>query len=105
MRRLLSADGDVIAWFEDAPADDGFVIRHEANEIPVIESNKVTQNMDEGLHHGKDFRHAACVPDIIALKWLNEEGLWIDNKDHWKGIKRKLNDPDYRWLRTWTGRL
>ena len=105
MRRLLSADGDVLCWFEDAPADDGFLIRHEANEQPILAENRAIQNHDEGPHRGKEMRHAARIPDIIAMKWLTEEGIWIDNKDHWQGVKRKLNDPDYRWLRTWTGRL
>lgn len=103
MRRLLSADGDVLCWYEDAPGDEGFLIRHEANEIPILDENKRMQN--SGKAPGKEFRQAARIPDIIAMKWLTEEGLWIDKKDHWEGIKRKLNDPDYRWLRTWTGRI
>ena len=105
MRRLLSADGNVLCWFDDVPGEDGFVVQHVANEIPVLEHNKALQNHDDGYSPTREMRRAASIPDIIALKWLTEEGLNLWDRNHWRGVRRKLNDPEYRWLRTAPGRL
>ena len=61
-----------------------------------------------GMHEKqrkKDVWHAACIPEIICIKWRLEEGIDIYNKDHWERVRKKLNDPDYAYLRTWKGRI
>jgi hypothetical protein len=53
----------------------------------------------------KAFRHAAHIPDAVWMKWKIEEGIDIFNKDHLPAIKRKLDDPEWRHLRTSVFRL
>ena len=52
----------------------------------------------------KQMRHVACVPEGIILKWRTE-GIDLYNKDHWPMVRKKLNDPEYKYLRTWKGYL
>ena len=56
---------------------------------PVLDRNKALQN--DPQRRG-DLRHIGTIPNIILVKWMNEE--------FGKFIKRKLADPDWRWLRT-----
>lgn len=67
---------------------------------PILERNKTlraeTQKSDWG-------RHIAEIPNIILLKWLNEEGANVlaMGADEFRAfIRRKLRDPDWRHLRT-----
>jgi len=41
----------------------------------------------------------AHIPDIIILKWLNEEGWSVFDPNAKAKLRRKLNDPDWRFLR------
>lgn len=51
--------------------------------------------------------HAATVPNIIIHKWMAEEGInfFSPDPDQQKAVRRKLNSPEYAYLRTGTGRL
>ena len=105
MRRLLDANGGVISVYEDLPGDEGFVIREYFDEVPVIEHNKRLQNDGDGYSKSRELRRAASIPNGLVAKWLVEEGINIFNPNHAEAIRRKLNDPEYRWLRTAPGRL
>ena len=53
-------------------------------------------------------RLIALVPNVILEKWINEDGvnyLALSTDDFGKMIKRKLRDPDYAWLRTYSGNI
>ena len=53
-----------------------------------------------------DFRKVASILLNIINKWLNEEGargntgLQLGGRQVDLLVQRKLNDPDWRWLRT-----
>lgn len=82
---------------------------------PFIEWNKKIQNsgvgeggrLNEYERRGikNEWFHVARIPNLIAMKWLREEGIDIFNKDHFKKVKQKLNDPEYRYLRTGKARI
>lgn len=49
-------------------------------------------------------REAHLTPATIM--WLREEkGIDVFNPDHMEGLRRLLNDPEYRYLRTSPGRM
>ena len=76
------------------------------NVEPIIERNKElakTDHQQRGIKGG--FWHAASVPNIIIEKWLREDGVDFFNRDHWGAVKRKLNDPEWAYLRTGRGKL
>ena len=71
----------------------------------VLEMNKKLQNAGGDWFKSKtpgesDFWHAAQIPHSIQMKWLIEEQLDIRKKEHWPRLKKKLNDPEWRYLRT-----
>ena len=68
----------------------------------IIEENKLWQNE----HQRGDFRKVASIPLNIINTWLNEEwargnvDLKMGGREFDLLVQRKLNDPDWRWLRT-----
>lgn len=61
-----------------------------------------------GYGKSREWRHLGTVPDIIALKWMNEAGLKPDQlkgKEFTNFIVRKLKDPDWQAFRTVSGRI
>ena len=67
---------------------------------PILERNKALQAEPQRADWG---RHIGTIPNVILVKWMNEEGanvLKMSSDEFGKFIKRKLADPDWRWLRT-----
>jgi hypothetical protein len=69
----------------------------------IIEHNKALQTA--GPQRG-DFRQIASIPNNIILQWLNEEWargnttIKLFGQEFDALVKRKLADPDWRYLRT-----
>lgn len=69
---------------------------------PYLERNKQLRTMEQK----GDWRHTSSIPNIILMKWLNEEidrghkGLRLYTKEFDQIIYRKLQDPDWAYLRT-----
>lgn len=72
---------------------------------PVVERNKAMMNHNDGYSPTREVRRVASIPYIIGLKWLNEEGWWFLDPDCSDKLAAKLNDPDWRHLRTAEGRV
>jgi len=107
-RRLLEADPvtGVVEYHHYDAATDHTVIETVQDLAPVLERNKSLQNADDrGWSPSRDLRRAATIPDIIVLKWRNDYGIDVFNRDHWAAVKRLLNDPEWRYLRTAPGTL
>lgn len=85
-------------------SEDLIVVKTTQDIEPYLEANKRRLNDNpSGTKKGSDLKLVGSIPLVIVHKWLVEEGLDIFNPDHEKAIMRKLNDPDYRYLRTSTG--
>jgi hypothetical protein len=68
----------------------------------VLEHNKRLRAMSQS---GETFRHCACIPNSILVKWLNEErnrghDIQFLSKEMDEMVARKLRDPDWAYLRT-----
>lgn len=71
---------------------------------PLLERNKAAAN-DRGKSITSEIANPiASIPPIFVVKWLNEDGFNVFDADRCefaeKKLKRKLNDPDWRFLRT-----
>jgi hypothetical protein len=85
---------------------DRTIIETVQDVTPILECNKALLNSDDrGWSLSRELRRAAAIPDIIVLKWRNDYGIDVFNRDHWPAVKRLLNDPEWRYLRTAPGRL
>ena len=66
---------------------------------PYLNRNKAMANENDGFNQSRDMRRLASIPNIVLMQWLNEAGSMEILRDP-KFLARKLNDPDYLYLRT-----
>lgn len=90
-------------WRPDGKGGVEITMRQDTDA--AIDACKAMATHNDGYNADRTMRRAAHIPDIIALKWLNEEGWWYGDPGCVDKLKRKLNDPDYLYLRTAPGRI
>ncbi len=117
MKRLLDYDADtgIQTWHDYDHHTKETVIAEVQDVAPVLEANKVARNQGNGGAKGlnevaqrgikNNWWHAASVPNSVILKWKKELGVDIYNKDHLPAVNKLLNDRDWAYLRTGTGRV
>jgi len=117
MKRLLDYDADtgIQTWHDYDHHTKETVIAEVQDVAPVLEANKAARNQGNGGAKGlnevaqrgikNNWWHAASVPNSVILKWKKELGVDIYNKDHLPAVKKLLNDRDWAYLRTGTGRV
>ena len=73
---------------------------------PILNRNKAAAKDPDYQKKGikKGWWHAGTIPNGVIAQWM-AEGLNFYDKNHWEAIKRKLNSPEYRYLRTGSGKL
>ncbi len=76
----------------------GFTLHSHADVGPQIEHNKRVYDGDRMARRKSDMRSVAEIPQIIFMKWMNEEHLTAeelaDPKVMDKFLRKKLNDSD-----------
>ncbi len=85
----------------DEQADRLYVERIQDVE-PILNRNKALRNEASTNWQG-DFHHVASIPLVIIEKVKNETG--VDLLKDKAAMKRFLNDPDNKFLRTKPGRI
>lgn len=86
--------------------DGDLTVRRVQDVEDIIERNKALQT--ESQTWAGTFRHIGTIPNVILERWINESGtnvLSMGNEEFGQFVKRKLNDPDWRWLKTTSGRV
>lgn len=71
----------------------------------ALDHNATARNHTPGKTADGTMVRCASIPAAVVLKWLTEEGLDVYNPQHADRLMRKLNDPDWAYLRTGGGRL
>jgi len=107
MERAGALGIGVVQEDEYDASEDRMVMRYSQDMSPIFDRNRELQWSTEwdGYTPSRDLKMVASIPMIVVQKWLTEEGVNVFNSDHWPIIKRKLNDPAYRYLRTGGGRV
>ena len=97
-RILLDSYTDHDYWQRDTFVEDvdGTHIHTEYNDGALVDQAKILADQPPG----KDFRHAAVIPQSVMDRAAREG--WLHDKAAWKAW---ANDPDNKDLRTWNGRL
>jgi hypothetical protein len=82
--------------------DGTWAVETRADISDVLDANKEQQNHGArpGALQPQWGRHVARIPPLIVVKWLNEYGINIYDPAHEKAMIRKLNDSEWRWLKT-----
>jgi hypothetical protein len=105
MRRLLDRQADgLAAWLHFDPADGAIAIEHVQDVDAILAANKAAANARDGFSASRELREIAEIPAIVVLLW-RDEGVDIFDRNHWPEVKRRLSDPDWRWLRTSPGAI
>jgi hypothetical protein len=74
---------------------------------PILEQNKREYNDVDQKKIGlkAEMLKVASIPMAVIEKWRIEDGIDVFNKNHAGAVERKLNDPEWRFLRTAPGRV
>lgn len=90
-------------FYDDA--GDQLLFKYDVDCEPVIDACKEAQN-NYRPHQDHLFRQVAEIPCIFIMKWMDEHGVNFYDKDGFEWvIKRIINDPDYKFLRTVPGKI
>jgi hypothetical protein len=102
--KIISNEGGVISRFH---ADgDKFHIQYTQDVEPIIEANKIAQQAsNNGYSPSKDLKHVASIPVGVILVWMERYGVDYATATDMEFIKKRLNDPDWKHLRTGSGRI
>ena len=79
------------------------VIEHIQDVEPILECNKESRRDEQRGDWG---RHVARIPNVVYVKWLDEElargntSLRLFTPEFDLIVQRKLNDPEWAYLRT-----
>ena len=106
MKRLLSFDPltGIQTIFHYRPDTDGFTIETRQDVEAIIQANKAAQNDGtNGWSPTREFKHVASIPWKDLLLWSIESGVEMNDPAFGDIIKRRLNDPDFRYFRTGLG--
>lgn len=71
----------------------------------VLDRNKALANRPGSHASQGTFRHVASIPLVVIELWLRKYGIWVYKHEHWPAVKKLLNDPEWRYLRTDTSVL
>lgn len=109
VKRLLDYDSlaGIATYHHYDDATDTTGIERVQDVGSFIEHNKRLQNNPNYKQNGmkKEFLHVAHIPNIIIEKWLKEEGINVFKKQDRERVRKKLNDPDWKYLRTTPGKV
>ena len=108
MKRLLDQHGGVISTFHYDPDGEKSTVETTQDVEPILERNKALQNQDDGYSPSREWRRIASIPLVVAQQWMKEDGVnWLalPRRERQIYLRRKLRDPQYRYLRTSAGPL
>ena len=84
---------------------DEVTLSHSQDVSGILEQNKKARGISENKKMG-DMQRVASIPSIVVMQWMKEGiNVMAPNKDDLKRMKKKLNSPEYAYLRTGGGRL
>ena len=72
---------------------------------PIVERNKAMATHNDGYSPSREMRRVASIPMILIAKWKNEEGWDALDPACADRLMKKMNDPEYHYLRTADGQL
>lgn len=108
MKRLLDIDPLTgIKTFHEYDHDTKTTTIERVQDVqPFIDANKDQANNPDLMRKGikQSWMKAATVPNVVIEQWL-KEGIDFYNADHWPAVRRKLNSPEWKYLKTINGTI
>lgn len=111
--------GGVICESHYDAADDAITLRHTQDVQPILDHNRELAAFTDGYTPSRLMRHAARIPNVLVIQWLFENGPDMEmgfnclrtnkryptKQDVHRELARRLNDPQYEYVRTCPGRV
>ncbi len=78
-------------------------VEHWQDVEPILEQNKISRSLEQ---KSDCVREIADIPCVILLRWLNEEHakgnttITLLSAEMDRLVKKKLQDPEWAYLRT-----
>ena len=100
-RTVLSRGGDSGLSTTLEETADGFLVHHTQDAEPILKLNHEKRSLGRSYYaEDPDMHRVASVPLGVAYQWLAKYGVEAWNPEHMDRIKRLLNDPEWRYLKT-----
>jgi len=99
LSRLLNRRAGLEVWYHEQP-NGTFVIETRQDVAPILDRNKALQTHNDGFNRARDLARVASIPVVVQYEWLKRYGVNLYDPDHAPRVKRLLNDPEWRYLRT-----
>lgn len=87
----------------DKPGE--FKVLGSADHTILLDRNKAMRTHNDGYTPDRAMRRVATIPMHLIYQWEQQEGWNALDPDHADRLVKKLNDPDFAFLRTADGRL
>ena len=85
--------------------EDKLIISHTQDVSSILDANKIARDQAQGRRMG-EMQRVASIPSIVVMEWMKEGiNVLAPNREDLKRMKKKLNSPEYAYLRTGGGRL
>jgi hypothetical protein len=105
----LANDGLIKTEMLHDDLTDQLLVKRTQDVQPILDRNKELANDGtKGFSESGDFRHIAEIPFIVVEQWMKQDGvnfMQMAGPERTKYLRRKLNDPDNRYLKTSTGSM
>lgn len=86
--------------------EDRLYIAHEQDISSLVEQNRAQYQARDKHARWNDFERVASIPAVVVIDWMKEGiNVLAPTPEDKKKIRRKLNSPEYAYLRTRGGRL
>lgn len=92
-------------WFWDDEPDGGGRVISVTDVSEIVERNKALATANDGYSPSRELRRVASIPFCLIHKWMVEEGWNALDPNCADQLRRKLNDPEWRHLRTAPGQV
>lgn len=107
-REINEVTGNMEAWYWD-DVSEAFTIQTTHYGVEdIIATNKRQQSSSLDKRFGKEMlHHVAEIPNGVIIKLKREHNIDIfsNDPDHMKRLKRLLDDPEYKYLKSTVRKL
>lgn len=103
MKRILDVDplSGAVSTYEYDHSEDRGIITKTLDVSEIIENNKALQNDGTGgWNDSREYRRVASIPMSLVELWRQIYGVDPLREENEPLLRRLLNDPDLRFLRT-----
>lgn len=90
-------------WVDNEDGTAAVLEKQDCDDI--LDRNKSLYTHNDGYSPSRELRRVASIPLTLVYEWLEKEGWNAFDPAHADRLKKKLNDPEYLYLRTAPGRL